>query len=546
MRDAHQPANEIRVDAFRQILIWPLLIHDTNGKHAVNLTSAVASKLTGNHWQWADQSPDHKAISLRDFPSYEANRDDDYSEIVYFHSFVRDFLYGGDGAAADKRPMRMLRRSDVRALKLKLDDTREYEFHVSRIEGYLFELGVLLVVVEVEGPTNLAKTRKFTLKDALDLQNVLRMVFPRRWNDDGKPSEAPLRACWLDANGHEIEGSMQDFLVKGDFTKIVREQAELPAAKHWRYLLRPLPLYGEPKVGDFAVKQIEDQRIPSMTYLAVPDPRQISEGDFARIAFFDDAGESSVGPYSDKFLADWMKESAYDRFWQRTPSSGGTEVDEHNRMMRTRWLCSGYGFAVVGPSNDSFFTGRIAANFRHHYFRMGLIAHVHRAMLLMFRDHLAEATKKTGEEFRDRIMKIQQDVTRFRARFWFREVSTQLQGQEIFAWWSDRLGNQALFDQVTADIAAAETQVRTEFEEEEAKGIKLLTEIGGVIGIVSVLLSVMALVVSLTSASWDLVARRIQSGFIVYDIIMIISITILLSIFSYLFLRFFLRLWRRK
>lgn len=489
MPNSPQPATKILVTTFRQILIWPLLIHSTKSTDGIVLKD-ITQKLLEKHWHWADQSLGNNATQLRDRPGYWADQDYDYSEIVYFHSYVRDFLYGGDGTEASKRPMQVFRREDVHALKVKFDGTREYKLSVNRMEGYLFESGVFLVVVDVEQTD---RARQLMLSDALDLQNVVRMVFPRRWDSKGVPSETPLRACWLDFNGEEIADSVQDFSIKDDFTQIVREQAELPAAKHWRYLVQPFTLYGEHKSDDFAVKQIEDQRIPSMTYLAVPEPRAISDWDFARIAFFDSAGKSSVGSYSDEFLADWADKYAYDRFWQRNPSSGGPEVNEHNTMMRTRWLCSGYGFAVVGASGNSFFTGQVAANFRHHYFRMGLIAHFHRATILTFRDQLADATKETGEKFHKRVMKIQQEMTRFRARFWFREVSTQLQGQEIFSWWSDRLGNQTLFDQVTADIAVAEMQVRTEFEKEEAEGINLLTQISGGIGIVGVIFSALAL-----------------------------------------------------
>jgi hypothetical protein len=505
MTALHLPAAQIPVKSFRQILIWPLLIHDTSGAQKIDL-NAVTAKLKKNHWDLADESSRITAARLRSLPWYGADKDYDYSEIVYFHSYVRDFLYGGDGVEVDKRPMRVFRRRDIGGLTLKLDDLRNYQLNVIRVEGYLFESGVLLIVIEVDEPTRiegatapLAQTTEFTLKDALDVQNVLRMVFPRRWNDKGKPSEAPLRTSWLDSQGKEIKESVQDFRLTDDFTCIARVQAELPAAKHWRYLLQPFPIYGEHKAGDFAIKQIEDQRIPSMSYLAVPDPRAISEWDFARIAFLDSAGESSVGSYSDEFLCDWAKTSAYDRFWQRVPSAGGKEVEEHNTMMRTRWLCSGYGFAVVGADEDSFFKGQIAANFHHHYFRMGLIAHFHRATILTLRDQLAEATKTTHnqKEFRRRVMMIQQEMTSFRARFWFREVSTQVQGQEIFSWWSDRLGNQSLFDHVTADIAAAEAQMRTEFDELESTELNRITKIGGLIGIISVPVSLASLVASL-------------------------------------------------
>ena len=525
------PAVDIHVDCFRQIMIWPLQLHPIN--HDASLESVQIDEVTNllekSDWKWADRDGGTKATQLKDLPGYGADNEFDYSEIVYFHSYVRDFLYGGDRKKPDKRSMRVLRRTDIEWLCIDLDEHRKYQLKVERLEAYLFQTGVLLIVVEVEDPmpqevkdpmpqeVEDPKPQKekpdffLSLKDAMDLQNKMRMVFPRRWDDKGVPSETPLRAAWLDSEGKLLKESEQNYATKTDFTEIVRDNAELPAAKHWRYLLKDFPLYGEDKSNEedksnkYAIKQIEDQRIPSMTYLAVPDPREISEWDFARIAFYDSAGESSVGSYSDQFLKDWDKKSAYDRFWQRTPSTGDAEgVLKHNNQMRTRWLCSGYGLAVVGATADSFYTNQIAANFRHHYFRMGLIAHFQRASLLTFRDQLAEATEKSGSRFRDEVMKIQSNVTKFRARFWFHEVSTQLQGQEIFALWTDRLGNRAMFDQVTSDIAAAESQLRTEMEAAEAKRINTIAEIGGSLAVFGLLVAVAALFVSICTATWQL------------------------------------------
>ena len=565
------PAVKIRVDCFRQIMIWPLQLHPIN--HDASLEpfqiDEVTNLLEKSGWKWGERDGSTNATQLQGLSGYGADNEFDYSEIVYFLSYVRDFLYGGDRKKPDKRSMRVLRRTDIEWLCIDLDEHRKYQLKVERLEAYLFQTGVLLIVVEVkvpkpqkvkdpmpqevkdpmpqevEDPKPQEEKPDFflSLKDAMDLQNKMRMVFPRRWDDKGVPSETPLGAAWLDSEGKLRKVSEQNYAEKSDFTTIVRKNAELPAAKHWRYLLKDFPLYGEDKSNEedksnkYAIKQIEDQRIPSMTYLAVPDPREISEWDFARIAFYDSAGESSVGSYSDEFLKDWDKKSAYDRFWQRTPSTGDAEgVLKHNNQMRTRWLCSGYGLAVVGATADSFYTNQIAANFRHHYFRMGLIAHFQRASLLTFRDQLAEATEKSCSRFRDEVMKIQSNVTKFRARFWFHEVSTQLQGQEIFALWTDRLGNRAMFDQVTSDIAAAESQLRTEMEAAEAKWIKTIAEIGAILAVIGLVATLASLVISIDNARWqEQLSSRRQIGISVILIALLIAVLIWIVLRAYAF-----------
>jgi hypothetical protein len=465
-----KPATEIVAKQFRQILLWPLLLHHVvagkkSGPLPAGFLDEVTRKLKDQKtWTWDDEH--NPTAKLQHLGWYGPKEDYDYSEIIYFHSFVRDFLYGGDGTLPSERSLRVFRRNDLAPFQIKLKSGVVYALTVERCELYLFDSGVSILVLEVRDPDRMP----ITLSEVMDLQNAMRIAFPRRWDAKGQAKDCPL----------EIEfknqaATKQDYANKADFTGIVRDHAELPAAAHLQFLLRPFELYGKVKDG-YCYQQIEDQRIPSMSYVAVDEPRAITEWDYARLAFFDDSGESTVGPYSDDYLAEWAKKYAYDRFWQRTASNPPVgdlkQIDGHNRMMRTRWLCSGYGFVVVGADDSAeekpFYTTQIKENFHHHYFRMGLIAHFHRASILILRDALAEATKlKNDTEKRAAITRVQERMVDFRSRYWFREVSTQLQGQEIFRWWSDLLENEELFQQVSADVDAAAALVRTQQEEEE-------------------------------------------------------------------------------
>ncbi len=511
-------SSEIEVAEFRQILIWPLLLFevDNNGvkqpREQQNVWEKVTKRLVDDGkgpWTWRDKGQD--VVQLKDQVGCDGSKiyqdEQDFSEIVYFHSFVRDFLYGGDGKSAKQRPLRVFTRDDVKECDVTLVSGETYSHSVVRIEFYLVESGVAVLVVELATPNRQDK-QPIKLSEALELQNVLRMAFPRRWNDKGKPSESPLRVEFKAGSATRMQ---QDYRTKDDFVPVVRHRAELPAAKHWKYLLEPLGLYGDAKSG-YCFQQIEDQRIPSMAYFAVDKPREISSWDFARIAFLDGSGDSLAGSYSDDFLKEWEKKHTYDRFWQQNPSSGeGGKLDE--KRMRTRWLCSGYGMAVVGAADDPFFTGQIAANFRHHYFRMGLIAHFHRASLLMLRDALADATKHDEETKLKLITDVQERMVEFRSRYWFREVSTQLQGQEFFHWWSDHLGNRDLFQQVSSDIDAAAAFVRTKQENAEKEYAKQLNQIAAIaasfslamtfVGLIATYVGLSFLKVGDASAPWD-------------------------------------------
>ena len=502
-----RPAAEIAVTQFRQILLWPLLLHKVVDHKKIPAAPDFFDDVTrelekDRKWTWDDR--DQPTAKLHGLPWYHA--EEDYSEVVYFHSFVRDFLYGGDSTKPKDRPLRVFRRNDVTFYVVTLKSGLAYTLAVERSEFHLFESGVSVLVLELKDPQR-ADGKAIGLNEIMDLQNALRMAFPRRWKGD-VPQECPLQ-IELKVRDHPSVKQDYSFSHQADFTTIVREHAELPAAAHLQFLLHPFGIYGPTRAG-YCYQQIEDQRLPSMSYLAVKEPREISEWDFARLAFFDDAGESAVGSYSDQYLADWAKACAYDRFWQRDPSQpsfgDAKEIAAHNGMMRTRWLCSGYGFVVVGVDDradkEPFYTSQIRANFQHHYFRMGLIVHFHRASILGLRDALADATRLKDEEKRRALTKVQEGMVAFRSRFWFREVSTQLQGQEIFRWWSDLLGNQELFLQVSADVDAAAVLVRTQQEEIENRTMKKLTRVAAMIGAFGLGLAFLSLVVAILSWSF--------------------------------------------
>jgi hypothetical protein len=76
-----------------------------------------------------------------------------------------------------------------------------------------------------------------------------------------------------------------------------------------------------------------------------------------------------------------------------------------------------------------------------------------------------------------------------------------LQGQEIFRWWSDRLGNQELFDQVADDIDAAASLVRTQRQDKENQEIATLTWLAAFIGTAALVLGFLTLFA--TAVSWN-------------------------------------------
>ena len=163
--------------------------------------------------------------------------------------------------------------------------------------------------------------------------------------------------------------------------------------------------------------------------------------------FLDSPGKQGTLPYASDFLEKYIDDYCYDRFWDE-------KVPEH--VWNTRYLCCGYGFTAIGEYENkdgslSFFMNQILSHFRNHYFQMGLLAHFHRASLLVFSNLLAQAAsfiRKSQKKFRKKIHRIHQDLVRFTHRYWFTEISNQIQPTEMFSWWSYHLKTDALYKRV--------------------------------------------------------------------------------------------------
>ncbi|MBV9121779.1 MAG: hypothetical protein JO112_00285 [Planctomycetes bacterium] len=455
-----RPAPQIRVHAYRQILIWPLLLKKIPPPEN-RLEAALEawarrmvspSGQTTTAWELADTLPRNVTpLGNFDEPTYE--------EMVYFHPFVRDFFYGDGTSETQDRPLRRLRRRDIRQVEIELTSdipTPAFLLDVPRVELYLCQPLVALLVVEVAWPVaGSSDDRQMNLQNALALQSQFRQVYPPFFKG-AEPGNCPRRVTWYTTDPVGQPSRIDsDFLAGRDrFATFTHQGAEPPVAHHWEWLLRPLePFPGQHRQG-FFYQQIIDDRIPGMTYLAVDDPRTISDGDFDRLSFCDIGGQARF-PFSKDFLDKNRDHHAYDRFWRPTP-----DHDLKDYQLNTRYLCSGYQFLTIGSAHNWFFVNILPDHFRRHYFKMGLILHFHRAALLKFADELAEVIKvlkgkgpqeELGDRgFREKVAALQMTFLKFRSRSWFTEVSNQLQGGELFTFWSGRMGTEKLFHEVDA------------------------------------------------------------------------------------------------
>ncbi|MFZ4702040.1 MAG: hypothetical protein ACOYMG_18500 [Candidatus Methylumidiphilus sp.] len=473
---------DVKIKQFRQILFWPLEIEKLStckGQQDIErLTSEFQAqfvkdgkwKRLHNLLSRVDSNLDKPAnlvnrLSGQQLVPVDGEKEAEYAELMFFHPFVRRFLYGSDakpGKANDKpKPaMRLFSRDDIKkcSVSLMVEDYHcSIHLAIDRIHFYLFDHGVALLVVELSAKNPLP------LVQVQELLDRFRRAYPPYWETENREAGHCLQ--WVRWNNYSNPKGSHYYCTSHFRDFAVQHQTPLPF-EHWQYLLLPLvPWQTGLRPEVFAYRQIEDERMPFMAYLSLEDPRQLSRSDFVRLCFGNESGHSTELPYAESFLNDFEANHCLDRFWD--PSMRHVDSFYQNspgeNALSTRYLCSGNGFVMIGKDGPGSFTdGKNGglAHFRRHYFQMGLIAHFQRTTLLLCSQALAEAAANVeSHELNPRYEDIRVILERFHAfihRVWFREVSSQTPGRELFSLLTKHLDNQALFDRVKQQVQDAQ------------------------------------------------------------------------------------------
>lgn len=429
-----------RVRDFRQILLWPIQLLPSPGEGRAREQHGARLARLGAPWE---EVTDEFTEDERDF------QDRHYAEFVAFMPDVQRFLYGEASAAYGASPIRVFRRRDVTCAQVTLrPGDAPISFDVARTELYFFyDIDLAIVAVELVG-------HDLTLDQAQDALFRLGRAYPTTWDANGGGTNCCARISLLGADGSALACS--DYEEKQHYLAQVCRHRTARLSAHWQHLLLPLLPEHDGPTGQGAhirFRPLEHQRIPALACLAVDDPRALTREDWMRLALLAPSGAAGVAPFSPAFLADFETRYCYDRFW---------DPDHPHDGVVTRILCSGQAFLMVGKADDPRFTDPvtgITCQFRHQYFLLGLIAHFHRAALLIFRDRLVTAISgltdyapETVKRFKRIVRLTHENFLRFAHRYWFQELSNQAPAHDLFDMWGRHLGSNQLFAEVRQEV----------------------------------------------------------------------------------------------
>jgi len=152
---------------------------------------------------------------------------------------------------------------------------------------------------------------------------------------------------------------------------------------------------------------------------------------------------------------------------------------------------------VVGDAHSRYFRNEVhglQAQFRHQFLLLFLIAHFHRAALLVFSDRMVDAINdldirdaKSQLRFRKRIRDTFEVFLRFTHRYWFHELSERAQVQGLFQRCATHLGNDTKYHDVKEEIRDMSQYLESDTQRRQSNTVVRLTVVTtfGLIGTVA-------------------------------------------------------------
>lgn len=463
-----QSADAMKVPLFHASLVWPLQLQPLGRE----------DEEESRHWEHLEAMKNHAWRRIDDEftedPKHFQERH--YREFVSFLPYVQRFLYGEGRASGAKQgdeigdsPVHVFRRKDVASLRLTLrPETTPIDLHVVHLDLYFFhDLDLVIFNLEVRG-------HDLPLATVRDILFRFGRAYPSGWDEQGNGLHNTHLSEWLGHDGQVLTTS--DTSHRAKFLEYVCAHRSPGISEHWAWLLSPLVLAHADQPGELRYRLIEYHRMPVMAYLAVDEPRALERDDWVRIGLATVLHPDEPLPAHEPSVRDFEALYCQDRYWQ------GSEAGPN-----TRFMCTGNAMTVVGSAGSSYFLDDergVLAQFRHQHFLIFLIAHLHRAALLVFSEVLVDAVNDLDirndasvRRFKRRIRANFETFLRFTHRYWFHELSERPHLQALYRMCSQHLRNDGLYQDVRDEIREMSHYLDSDSQRRQSNTVVRLTVI---------------------------------------------------------------------
>lgn len=440
---------------------------------------------------------------------YELRTGKDYNEFLFFYPYIRNILFSKVKKSSNE--------SNSAFLKYKLSQSKPTQYRVVNdfikakkvdislplnIYLHLFENGTGILAFEI-----FQEKLKCSLNEYLEFLDLGRRIYPSFINPTAEINEDNSVINAFSKEGKDAISAKQCA------SKIIIENDDLSIETNF--------------ATDFKVNKNDVQNI----YLSNIITRLLNSNQFSYenkdywpivddrmyTHTFYDISENEYYKANTKFIKDLKKYfkneldnsevSISAKIWYQmifidcdNPACANDQMIKEltNQSSYKRWSDFGsiYGFSRYSSAFISNYSAvpYVRGYFASMYYQIALLLFFYRGSLLSF----SERTIKISEIIKERdaiskLQKLHEDFLIFENKYWFKEVTAQDQGIELFDLWESRMRNHALLNDVKQGIQELYTYFDSQREKRISKKLTILTILGGILLPLTIAIEIMSI-----------------------------------------------------
>ncbi len=337
------------------------------------------------------------------YEKYEPNLH--YNEFSYFHDFTRDALFNTEEfevKATSYYFSKKLSKKDTFTIEIK--DEKTYTLNFIGLSLRIFDTGVAILSIELENRDE----NNSHIDDILKINDFGRRIYPQFLGDDLTQS---TKNTFLPDS---IMINLQDKEIKEDFY-----YKEIPKEiKISTYIMELLGANSftvkKENIGRNLIQPSIDDRMFVICWYAnngivnsLKNYKYIKSDKWYEFVFIDGNGKTVQSPRMQTKL---IKEATYDRWMNAS----------------TLYGISRYSFVCMSASDFTL------AHIKTMYFQMFTLLLAQRASILRFSDEVTALSDIDSNELETQTSSLYKNYIRFVNKLYFREITPQDQGLEIY------------------------------------------------------------------------------------------------------------------
>jgi hypothetical protein len=399
-----------------------------------------------------------------EYKKFEVKTNYNYNEFVYFHDFVKDSLYNIAECFTENATSWLFNKKFENAsFKFSVKETeyypfKEYEFKINTISLRIFDTGIGILSFDFEN-------KKYSNKDdILKINEFGRRIYPQFLDSD--KSTSAVKGTFLADNVSII---IDDIKFEEDFNE--SNLTDVKIGNHITSLLGKNTFTQNKKdVNKYLIQQIIDDRMFVISWYGNDEfanklkSYNYEKSDFWYEFVFVDGNGKTVK--SDRMQKDLIKKATYDRWMD----------------YGTLFGISRYSFVCLSKNQDYTRNVLPLPHIKTMYFQIFTIILALRATILRFSDEVTAISDidENDEEIEERVRNLYKNYLRFKNKIYFREVTAQDQGIELYEKALEILKIEKEINDLEQEINSLHTYANMITEKKSNEKMNKLTEMGSI------------------------------------------------------------------